>query len=349
MERHNYQNLVIGILLLLTQIGNAQTNLFFNHDNIQKIYAPKSYTLKKVGSKREFQLLLGKGSANTNKPSQNLIFPVVFSLLLLSVMLLEVAYRSGIFKKRMNQRLEKLVCERTKELKQSNEKLNQTNYELRTLNYMASHDIKEPIRKIYYYLTAIEEELTEELVVEHKGKFQMIAQNVERLYMLIEDFTNYISTSSNHKLPKEVIDLSQILSQLNNTIFFIEKNFNGELIFDKKLPQIKANESAIYVILRNLILNGLKFNESEHPKVEVSASTQGNFTHIVVKDNGIGIDKKYFKQIFQLNRRLHTKTEYVGSGIGLALVQTLVDKLDGTIQLHSEVGKGTTFTIVLPI
>ncbi|MFK7947454.1 MAG: ATP-binding protein [Saprospiraceae bacterium] len=104
----------------------------------------------------------------------------------------------------------------------------------------------------------------------------------------------------------------------------------------------------IYTILKNLIENGIKFNKSETPTITLRSKTHETYKEIIIKDNGIGIDAAYHEQVFKMFKRLHNRAEYEGSGIGLAIVKLLADKLGGTIRVESELGKGSTFTLRFP-
>jgi signal transduction histidine kinase len=105
----------------------------------------------------------------------------------------------------------------------------------------------------------------------------------------------------------------------------------------------------IYIALKHLIENGLKYNKSKQPTVEISYQSTDDTYQIIVSDNGIGIDEQYHERIFEMFKRLHDRAAYKGSGIGLAIVKLMVEKLNGEIKLESEVGVGSRFIIELPL
>ena len=123
-------------------------------------------------------------------------------------------------------------------------------------------------------------------------------------------------------------------------------DINGKIIFDK-LPNIYSSNSLLTVIFKNLIENGLKYNRSDEPTVEISYNNVGGQHQFTFKDNGQGIEKKYHDYIFQMFKRLESR-ENKGSGLGLGLVSKSVERLQGEINLESELGKGSSFIITLP-
>ncbi|MEL7219926.1 MAG: ATP-binding protein, partial [Bacteroidota bacterium] len=117
----------------------------------------------------------------------------------------------------------------------------------------------------------------------------------------------------------------------------------------ENLPTIQTNASIIYIILKNIIENGLKFNEFPTPTVWLSTQSSATAVEISIKDNGIGIAPDYQEQIFDMFKRLNHRNDFEGSGIGLAIVKLLMEKLGGCVNLESEPKKGSTFILKLPV
>jgi two-component system CheB/CheR fusion protein len=178
--------------------------------------------------------------------------------------------------------------------------------------------------------------------------FDMIKRSTSQLYTLIEDFANYTTMSKNEMIETQDVDLNlltiSVVEQLEETV----QKYNGQVI-TTKLPTIKTGNSLLFTSLKNLIENGLKYNKSEKPVVNIAYNKTETHHEIIVSDNGIGIEKEYHERIFEMFKRLHNREIYQGSGIGLAIVKLSVAKLDGNINLESEIGKGSRFVIELPI
>jgi signal transduction histidine kinase len=246
-----------------------------------------------------------------------------------------------------NEDLEKQVEKRTIELQTSNQNLEQANSELRTFNYIASHDIKEPIRNIGNYAGLIFRKLPNDLKVNLGDYFQTIKQSTSQLYTLIEDFAKYTSFSKNEVIEMQPVDLSILLSSVTSNLNETIQKYNGKVNYND-LPNIHSSLFLLYTIFKNLIENGLKYNQSPIPTVEISYHQTETHHQIIVSDNGIGISEEYHDKIFEMFKRLHHRGEYEGSGIGLAIVKLCTDKLEGTVEIESEEEKGSRFIISIP-
>ncbi len=256
-------------------------------------------------------------------------------------------YRANQEKKQLNEVLENKVNERTAELQKANKELEQANYELRTFNYIASHDIKEPIRIIGGYASLAFKKLPQNLKENLGEYFDTIKRSTTQLYTLIEDFTRYTAMSKNDTIEKEAVDLNQLTDTVIDNLQESIQKYKGQVL-KNDLPVIESCNSLLFAALKNLIENGLKYNHSDHPTVEIEYKAQQAHHQIIVSDNGVGIDKQFQAQIFEMFKRLHSRGVYEGSGIGLAIVKLSVDKLEGNIELKSDKGQGSKFIISLP-
>ena len=272
-----------------------------------------------------------------------LLIGVVFSIILLLISL--IAYRQ---KQLYNDRLEKEVEQQTKDLIIKNKELVKANNDLNQFNYIASHDIKEPIRIISGYIRLIRQKVSDEHKVELKPYFETIEKGIKQLYTLIEDIVQYTNYSQNKVIEYTDVNLTDLVKNIELGLDKLIKEKNGKVIYND-LPEIKSNTSILYVALKNLIQNGLQFNQSESPKIELSHTETATSTILKIKDNGIGIDPKYHTKIFEMFKRLHHRDKFdTTTGLGLSITKTLVEKIDGEIAVESEEGNGATFIITLP-
>lgn len=245
-------------------------------------------------------------------------------------------------KKTFNIYLREQVALKTQDLALKNE-------ELKRFNYIVSHDLKEPLRSIVSFSSLVERELdqSEKKSEKAKGYLKYVVHAGRQLYQLIEDVLEF------HKLDQlstryEEINLEQVMADVETSLDRFIKSNNGKVMLEQ-LPTLYTSKSAMFMILKNLVENAIKYNKKEQPCVKISYQEQAAEHHIFIEDNGIGIEEKYFDQIFILFKRLHNKSEFQGSGIGLAIVERLVDKLKGNIKIHSsKIDKGTTFLLSLP-
>ena len=250
-------------------------------------------------------------------------------------------------KRKMNEELEKKVRERTQDLKYANQELTQLNSELKTFNYIASHDIKEPIRNIGSYVGLIQHKIPNELLGNLEYYFSTIKKSTSQLYTLVEDLSKYTSLSKTTTVHLSNVDLNEIIESLTINFGSLLKEKNGKII-NHGLPIITTSSSMIFIALKHLINNGLKFNDAKEPIIEISYNSILDGHQIIISDNGIGIDAQFHDQIFEMFKRLHDRKTYEGSGIGLAIVKLMVKKINGQIKIKSKKEGGSQFIIELP-
>ncbi|NRA49452.1 MAG: tetratricopeptide repeat protein, partial [Phaeodactylibacter sp.] len=272
---------------------------------------------------------------------QNLMMIGAVLGLLLLALVIGLIYRDLKRKQQYSHELEATVAQRTAELQRANEDLEQVNYELTGFTYIASHDIKEPIRVINSYVGLIQSRLPEQVGLKLKDYFEIIRASGQQLYTLIEDFMQYSSLSREDSSQADEIELPLLVENLIKGLDVSEKvsvKYEG-------VEQVCLNQSMLFLILKNLVENGLKYNQSEHPEILIFGKKSAGQIEFRVKDNGIGIPAAFQDKIFETFKRLHSREEYLGTGLGLSIVKLAVSKLDGEISLESEEGKGSTFII----
>ncbi len=229
-------------------------------------------------------------------------------------------------------------------LRQQTAALKRSNAELQQFAYVASHDLQEPLRMVSSY--------TQLLARRYKGKLdadEFISYAVDganRMQMLINDLLAY-SRVGTHGKPFEPTDCEAVFDRaLVNLQTALEEN--NAVVTHNPLPTITADASQLGQLFQNLIGNAIKFHVEEPPRVHVSAEQKGDEWVFSVRDNGIGIDPKYAERIFAISQRLHSKTKYPGTGIGLAICQKIVELDGGRIWVESEPGKGAIFYFTIP-
>ena len=235
---------------------------------------------------------------------------------------------------------------REEEIKRTNLQLQSANEELKSFASVASHDMKEPLRMISSFLQLLEKKY--ENVLDEKGiqYIRFAVDGSKRLSQLIDDMMEYaqigfdpskLSKVDLNSVVEEVIQLKQKVIEENNAIVEVSP-----------LPDILGIRSPIKSVFINLISNALKYQkENVQPVVKIYSTKEGSDYRITVEDNGIGIDKEYYQKIFNIFKRLHTKDEYPGTGIGLAICKKVISQHGGKIWLDSEPGKGSTFHFLL--
>jgi len=243
-------------------------------------------------------------------------------------------------------------------LEEKNADLERSNRELESFSYIASHDLQEPLRKIQTFSGLIKKNLkSDDGSVEYIDKIIMSSQ---RMSDLIKAVLNYSRLSKNED-KFEKVDLNKILENVKSDFELLISEKNA-IIKNDQLFTIKGSPLQLSQMFANLISNSLKFC-TKRPIITINTkliSTEdvkkksnfphlGNYMELIFKDNGIGFDQKYVDQVFTMFKRLHGTHAYEGAGIGLALVKKIVENHHGHIFVKSEIGKGTTFYIYIPV
>ncbi|MEK9148645.1 MAG: ATP-binding protein [Candidatus Desantisbacteria bacterium] len=253
--------------------------------------------------------------------------------------------------------LEKKVTERTEEVKAKSIELERTVCELREVNkelddfvYTASHDLKEPLRGLETFSKFILEDYKDNLDNQGKDYLKRISAGANRMRNLIDDLLS-LSRITRTKRPYVSINTTEIAREAAKRLEPIIMERNCKLQIREDMPIIYGDKVKLVEVFYNLILNAIKYNDKEKPSIKIDCPVPQPSDAVIVwvKDNGIGIDVKYFEEIFKIFKRLHTQEEYGGgTGAGLAIVKRIIDEHNGKIWVESELTKGSKFYISLP-
>ncbi|HEY6901474.1 MAG TPA: ATP-binding protein, partial [Puia sp.] len=246
------------------------------------------------------------------------------------------------------EKLEKEVEERTQELKALNILLRQSNEDLQQFAHVASHDLKEPVRKIKIYSNRLREEFSSTLSGQARIFLSKIEQATERMVSMIEGVLSYSFLNGGEEAAGPV-DLNEVLRDIESDLEVLIDERKATIIKDV-LPVIEGAELLIYQLFYNLINNSLKFGRvGVPPVITIRAERRGEMLEITLNDNGIGFDPQYSTRIFDTFTRLHAKDKYEGTGLGLALCKKIVERHHGHIEATGERNVGATFSITLPM
>ena len=308
------------------------------------------------GSKKVFDLLLASALEGQSRGEINLLtggktIPVYVSLASLYPKLPSV----GII---VTDLTEKKANERA--LEEKNMELERSNIELASFSYAASHDLQEPLRKIRAFISRILLQENENLSPTGKDYFSRITKAAIRMQELIESLLSYSRASTGETILIPT-DLNEVLRETKeNMRELIEEN--NAIIEASALPKVRIMPQQIQQLLTNIISNAIKYKKEDQPPVitmkaeKVSASeikierssSANQYWKIMISDNGIGFEPQYSSKIFELFERLHGRSEYEGTGIGLAICKKIMQNHKGIITAEGELGRGATFNIYLP-
>lgn len=246
---------------------------------------------------------------------------------------------------------DRLLLERSleltsQELIQRNAELRRSNAELEQFAYVASHDLQEPLRMVESYTQLIARRYKGTLGPEANEFIGFIVGGVARMQRLINDLLEYSRVGTRGK-PFQPADCEAVLATALANLEAAIREQRATVTHDP-LPTVVGDGPQLTQLFQNLIGNAIKFHGQEPPRVHVSAQRDGEAWRVSVRDHGIGIEPQYFNRLFVIFHRLHSREEYPGTGIGLAICKKIAERHGGKIWLESSPGNGTTFYFTIP-
>ncbi len=234
------------------------------------------------------------------------------------------------------------------EQKQAEEELRKINEELKNFVHVVSHDLKTPIISIQGFSSRLLKNYQEKLGEKGRVYLEHIKTSGRRMEVLVSDL---LALSKIGRVVSNLKDISshEIVKNLTSDLQDRVKEKGIELVVAHNLPTISCDGERIYQVFQNLLVNAIKFmGDTESPQIEIGYADMGDFHQFSVRDNGIGIDPKYHRRIFEIFHRLKKIEDEEGTGIGLAIVYRIVTDHDGKVWVESEKGKGAIFYFTLP-
>jgi light-regulated signal transduction histidine kinase (bacteriophytochrome) len=231
-------------------------------------------------------------------------------------------------------------------LEQKGQELTRSNTELQQFAYVASHDLQEPLRTMASFAQLLQQRYQGKLDTNADDFIHFIVDGATRMQGLIQDLLAYSRVGSHGKnfVPTDCTTVfDQAVANLQMAV-----TESGAVVTHDSLPTVQGDGAQLIQVFQNLVGNSLKFRNSQTPRVHVAAERKASEWVFAVKDNGIGIDPQYADRIFEVFQRLHNRTEYPGSGIGLAITKKIVERHGGRIWVESQLDQGATFFFTLP-
>ena len=236
------------------------------------------------------------------------------------------------------------IEQKADELSRLTRELERSNSELDQFAYVASHDLKAPLRGIANLTEWIEEDLGDRVTGESREHMQLLKGRVNRMEALINGILAY-SRAGRVTEKAESVDVGRLLTE---TIELLSPPEGTEIVVASEMPVVYTERVPLQQVFMNLLGNAIKYNSNPHARVEVSAKSRDNQYEFAVADNGPGIAPQYREKVWQIFQTLAPRDKVEGTGIGLSVVKKIVEARGGSAWLESEVGKGTTFFFTWP-
>ncbi|MEH2054683.1 MAG: ATP-binding protein [Nostoc sp.] len=240
-----------------------------------------------------------------------------------------------------------IVLRQADELAQLAQDLERSNADLKKFAYVASHDLQEPLNQVVNYVQLLEMRYGEKLDEEAHEFISYAVQGVSLMQTLIDDVLAY----SKVDMQAIAFQITEVETALNRALSNLRQRINetGATITHDPLPTVMADSTQLMQLFQNLIGNALKFHSDQPPQIHLGAERIEDAWLFSVRDNGIGIDPQFSDRIFVIFQRLHTRDEYIGTGMGLAICKKIVECHRGRIWIESTLGEGATFYFTIPV
>ena len=251
-------------------------------------------------------------------------------------------------------RTENSLVERSRQLEMSNSSLVERSRQLETSNeeleqyaYVASHDLQEPLRKMASFCQLLARRYQGQLDEQADQYIAYVVDGARRMQEMINDLLTFSRVGQPLQVTAEV-DCNQVVERARIDLAAAIEESGASIVVTGTLPTVRGEWARLVQLFENLIGNGIKFRGKQPPRVEISAAPDGTGWRFAVADNGIGIEPQYADRIFALFQRLHSRAEYPGTGIGLAVCKKIVESHGGTLRFDSRPDEGTTFYWTMP-
>ncbi|MBX3016082.1 MAG: PAS domain S-box protein [Caldilineaceae bacterium] len=227
------------------------------------------------------------------------------------------------------------------------DELARSNTELERFAYVASHDLQEPLRMVSSYVQLLAQRYREQLDTDADEFIEYAVDGTRRMQVLINDLLAYSRVSTRGKT-FTLTDCEEVFQQVMASLEIAIEERNAT-IYHEPLPTLLADHMQMVQLFQNLLGNAIKFSDTEAPIIQIRVCRQANEWLFAVQDNGIGLEPQFAERIFIIFQRLHSKADYPGTGIGLAICKKIVERHGGRIWVESELGQGATFYFTLPV
>jgi signal transduction histidine kinase len=238
------------------------------------------------------------------------------------------------------------IKRKSEEIEEHSRELQRSNAELEQFAYVASHDLQEPLRMVASYCQLLQRRCKDKLDKDANEFIDFAVEGAKRMQQLINDLLNYsrVGRKSNGLAPVPVCEVANLaLANLRGAIS------DGDVRIEiGDLPTVIGDRALLAQLLQNLISNAIKFRREEPPVIRIGATLEASFWHFIVEDNGIGIEPEYLERVFLIFQRLHERSKYPGTGIGLAIAKKVIERHGGRIWIDSVPGQGSRFHFTLP-
>lgn len=270
---------------------------------------------------------------------------ILLMFISLTIIVLEVLFIFMPIEKKLSRSNAQLELRNT-QLKRSIDEVELKNQELERFTFVAAHDLREPLVTVKSFIDLFETEYADKLDGRASNYFRFIGESVERMDKLVRALLKL--SLIGHEKNYTLVNLNQVIEHVRADLSEVIRQSSAQIIVDE-LPVLEGDETEFGLLFQNLISNGIKFRKpNSKPTIRISAEWKNEEWQFLVADNGVGIDEKSKEKVFNIFFRLHKRSKYEGTGIGLALCRKVINQYGGRIWVDSALNRGANFYFTLP-
>lgn len=257
-----------------------------------------------------------------------------------------IAKARNEFELEKKEREAQLLRQKNEQIEKYAHQLEISNDELRQFAHVASHDLREPLRMVTSYVSLLKRSLKEKLNSDEIEFMDFVTHGTQTMHNLISDLLTL--SEINFVRPKEIVDANSVMNTVKSNLS-TQINEKNVIINYPVLPSINADETQMIQLFQNLVSNAIKYNTNAQPVVNMNYTLTGKNYQFTISDNGIGIAEEFREKIFMIFQRLHSRNEYSGTGIGLAICKKIVEQAGGKIWVEQNADGGSNFNFTIPV
>lgn len=343
----NHKDLIQKSYFVLSEFNKKKSNSTLAYTYLQAAYAYRDSLSNDENVRQIAETQFAFDEEQTNKKMTQvqhekftIIGVSIFALLFFGIL--------GMYYFMRQQKANNAVlAQKNDEIQKQVQLLAESNDVLQQFAYITAHDLKEPLRSIGSFVNIIQRRYVKALPLEANEYMKFVTDGVKRMENLLSALLEYSTVVADNTRVIQVTPLKEVVKEIIQNLHHSIEQRNAVVRYPSVLPDILMSRVHITQLIQNLVANALKFSEVQ-PEVEIGFKKHNSSFVIYIKDNGIGIKEEYADKIFKVFQRLDRSRSYEGTGIGLSICKSLVDRYDGKIWFESKANEGTTFFMAFP-